>query len=207
MKRTLTIGVGLALVGVLAGCTGGGQEPAGLSTATAEPSPTTASTPSPSPTSIVGQMQDMSDPELGIVFDDAPALSGDEADVYNWVATFEQEYWRTLKTNQASPAFSVFTSADVQARMAEIAANNAAGQSKVGGVFHVRISDISVDGDSASATTCDDYGQVLPEDGDGPQTLDEVGLAVPVLLQVTLTRNTAGDGLWTIETSTQVGKC
>ena len=65
-----------------------------------------------------------------------------KADVYDWIATFEQESWRTLKTNEVSPAFSVFTSADVQARMEEIAANNTADESKFGGVFHVRISDI-----------------------------------------------------------------
>jgi len=201
--------VGVLVVGVLVGCTGGGEEPSGLSTVTAEPTPEASPTPTPtpSPTSIVGVVVDMSDPELGIVFDDIPALSGDEADVYNWIATFEQEYWRTLKTNEASPAFDVFTSADVKARMEEIAANNTAGQSKVGGVFHVRISDVSVDGDTARAATCDDYGQVTPEDADGPQTLEEVGLAEPVLLEVTLARNTAGEGLWTIQTSRQVGTC
>ena len=209
MRQRVRVVVGAFLVAVLAGCSGGGQEPAGLSTVTASPAPEVSPTPipTPTPTSILGRVLDMSDPELGIVFDDVPDLTGDEADVYNWIATFEVEYWRTLVTNVASPAFSVFTSAEVQARMEEIAANNTAGQSKVAGVFHVRIADIVVTGDTARATTCDNYGEMLAEDGDGPQTLEEVGLAEPVLLEVTLARNPAGQGLWTIQTSRQVGTC
>ena len=203
------LAVGVLVVGALAGCTGGGQEPLGLSTVTATPAPevTPTPTPTPSPTSIHGVVQDMSDPELGIVFDDAPALSGDEADVYNWVATFEQEYWRTMVTNVASPSFSVFTSADVQARMEQIAATNTTDQSQVGGVFHVRISDISVDGDTARATTCDDYRQVTVVEPNGPLTLEEARMAVPRLMEVTLARNPTGVGLWGIQTSEKVGTC
>jgi len=201
--------VGVLVVGLLAGCTGGGQEPLGLSTVTADPSPEVEATPTPTPTptSIVGRVLDMSDPEFGIVFDAVPDLSGDEADVYNWVATFEQEYWRTLKTNEASPAFSVFTSADVQARLKEIATNNTNDQSQWSGVFHVRISDIGVDGDAARATTCDDYGQVTLVEPGGPVAPEEVGVAEPVLSEVTLARNHTGEGLWTIQTSKLVGTC
>jgi len=201
--------VGVLVVGVLAGCTGGGEEPSGLSTVTAEPTPEASPTPTPtpSPTSIVGVVVDMSDPELGIVFDDIPALSGDEADVYNWIATYEQEYWRTLKTNEASPAFDVFTSADVKARMEEIAAINTADQSQYGGVFHVRISDISVDGDTATATTCDDYREVTVVEPDGPLTPEEAGLAEPISLKLTLARNPIGEGLWVVNTSERIGTC
>ena len=199
--------VGVLVVGVLAGCTGGGQEPLGMSTVTATPTSEVTPTPTPSPTSIVGVVLDMSDPELGIVFDGVPALSGDEADVYNWVATFEQESWRTLKTNKASPAFAVFTSADLKARMEHIATTNTADQSEYGGVFHVRISDISVDGDTARATTCDDYGQVTVVEPGGLLTLEEAGHPVPRLMEVTLARNTAGVGLWTIQTSERIGEC
>ena len=201
--------VGVLVVGVLVGCTGGGEEPLGLSTVTAEPTAeaTPTPTPTPTPTSIVGVVLDLSDPELGIVFDDIPALSGDEADVYNWVATYSQEYWRTLKTGESSPAFSVFTSADVKARMEQIASNNAADQFLADGVFHVVISDVSVDGDAARGTTCEDYGQVTFEDVNGPETLEEAGAAEPVLMEVTLARNPAGEGLWTIQTDEKVGTC
>lgn len=201
--------VGLLVVGALAGCTGGGQEPLGLSTVTADPSPEVEATPTPTPTptSIAGRVLDMSDPELGIVFDGVPVLSGDEADVYNWVATYELEVWRTLKTNKASPAFSVFASADVQARMTEIATNNTNDQSQFGGAFSVRIADIVVDGDTARATTCDDYRQVAVVEPDGPLTLEELGMAEPVLMEVTLARNPAGVGLWTIQTSAKAGTC
>jgi len=199
--------VGVLVVGVLAGCTGGGEEPLGLSTVTAEPTPEATPTPTPTPTPATGVVLDMSDPELGIVFEDIPALEGDAADVYNWIATFEQESWRTLKTNEVSPAFSVFTSADVQARMEQIVANNTNDQFRPDGVFHVRISDISVDGDTARATTCIDYGQVTFTDVNGPVTLEDAGLAEPPLMEVTLARNTAGEGLWTIQTSERIGEC
>jgi hypothetical protein len=180
-----------------------------MSTVTAGPTQevTPSPTPTPSPTSIVGRVLDMSDPELGIVFDAAPVLTGDQADVYNWIATYRQEYWRTMKTNEVSPAFSVFTSADVQARMEQIVANNTNDQFRPDGVFHVRISDISVDGDTARATTCIDYGQVTFTDVNGPVTLEDAGLAEPPLREVTLARNTAGEGLWTIQTSERIGEC
>jgi hypothetical protein len=208
-RRVAGATVGLFVIGVLAGCTGGGQEPVGLSTVTASPSqevePTP--TPTPTPTSILGRVQDMSDPELGIVFDDVPDLAGDEADVHNWIATFEQEYWRTLITNTVSPAFDVFTSPEIQARMAEIAANNTADQSLWGGVFHVRIADIVVDGDTATGTTCDDYRQVTLEEPGGPVSVEARGDDVPIFIRVHLVRNPIGEGLWTIQSNEGLGGC
>jgi hypothetical protein len=201
--------VGVLVVGVLAGCTAGGQEPVGLSTVTASPSPEVepTPTPTPTPTSILGRVQDMSDPELGIVFEDVPDLSGDEADIYNWIATFEVEYWRTMTSNVASPAFEVFTSPEIEARMAEIAAINTADQSVWGGVFHVRIADIVVDGDTATGTTCDDYRQVTLEEPGGPLSVEERNHQVPRLIGLNLVRNPIGEGLWSIQSNEGLGGC
>jgi hypothetical protein len=195
---------------LVAGCGGGGEVPLGMSTVTADPTPsvTPTPTPTPSPTSIVGVVQDMSLPELGIVFDAPPLLSGDEADVYNWIATYKQEYWRTLKTNEASSTFDLFVDQALVRRMEEIAANNTNDGSQYSGVFHVRISDISVDGDTARGTTCDDYTNVTIVEPDGPVTLEEAGALVPRLMEVTLVRNgLPGQGFWAIMTSERIGEC
>lgn len=66
MRRRVACTV-LATVGVsamLAGCTGGGEEPLGMSTVTATSTPEVTPIPTPSPTSIVGTVPDMSDPFL-----------------------------------------------------------------------------------------------------------------------------------------------
>lgn len=59
----------------------------------------------------------MSDPDVGIVFEGVPELTGDDADVDSWVATFERESWSTIRTSKVSPAFSIMASTDVQANV------------------------------------------------------------------------------------------
>jgi hypothetical protein len=150
---------------------------------------------------------DLSDPELGIAFDDVPDLTGDEADVYNWIATFEQEYWRTLMTNTVSPGLEMFTSPEIQARVEEIAANNTADQSVWGGVFHVRIADIAVAGDTATGTICDDFRQTTVDEPGGPVALEARNHQVPRLSRLDLVRNPAGEGLWTVQSGEVMGEC
>ncbi len=191
---------------VLAGCSGSDPDMPGL-TASPTATPTPTPTPTPSPTSIAGTVVDLSDPELGIVFEDVPDLSGDEADVYNWLATYRVEYWRTLTTNAASPAFDVFTSPELQADMARIAAENAADEWSVEGTFRVTIGDIVVNGDTATATTCDDYTAVTISDRDGLVTLEELGAEAPALLQASLSRSAHAEGMWTVLTTDRVGAC
>jgi hypothetical protein len=178
---------------------------------TAESTPTGTPTPTPTPTSteskIAGTIVDLSDPELGIMFDDIPELSGDEADVHNWLATYRLEYWRTLVENQPSPAFVVFTSPELQADMASLAAENAADGWRVEGTFHVTIGDVVVDGDSATATTCDDYTHVSISDDEGPVPLEEEGAEAPVLLKATLARNPRAEGAWTVLLTDRIGSC
>jgi hypothetical protein len=180
-----------------------------LSTVSASPSPEVEPTltPTPTPTSILGRVVDLSDPELGIVFEDVPDLAGDEADVYNWLATFEKEYWRTLITNEASPAFEVFTSPEIQARIAEIVAINTADQSVWGGVFHVGLSDITVDGDTATSMICDDLRQVTLDEPGGPVSVEERNHQVPRLSRFDLVRNPTGEGLWSVQSAEVVGEC
>ena len=112
----LTLGVLL-----LAGCTSPAVEPPGLTAS----SPTTSATPEPSPTPTDG-IQIHSNTEAGIVFDDVPDLTGDEAEVYNWIAIYQNAFWETLRTNEVSNTFAAFTSTEIQDTMARVAADNAA---------------------------------------------------------------------------------
>ena len=176
-------------------------------TATPTPPPTPTPSPTPSPTSIAGTVVDLSDPELGIVFEDVPDLSGDGADVYNWLATFEVEYWHALVTDELSPALDVFTSPETKADLAQIAASNSADGTEFGGVFHVTVGGIRVDGDTAVGTTCDDYREVTVADSTGPLTLEEEGMDVPILIEYTLSRHPTANGVWIVGASRGLGSC
>ena len=211
MRRTVAAGVACAVVALAAaGCSGGDQDMPGLTaspTQTATPAETPTPTPSETPTSIAGTVVDLSDPELGIVFEDVPELSGDEADVHNWIATFEVEYWRTLTTNAVSPGFAVFASPEEQAKIAGFAEQNTTAGLEIGGTYHVSIDDIVVNGDTATGLACDDYTDVTLARPDGPRSLADEGIDVPRLIEFTLARSDRGDGLWTVVMSDGVGSC
>ena len=206
VRRGVAAGVACAVVVLaVAGCTG--RDDPDMPGLTASPSATRTPTPTPSPTSIAGTVVDLSDPELGIVFEDVPDLSGDEADVYNWVGTYKVEYWRAMRTNTMSPAFAVFASPEAQAEIEGLVAENAADGWVVEGVYRVAISDVAVTGDAATAMVCDDYTDVTVTDNDGPVTLEDAGVATPLLLEVTLARNPVAEGLWMVGNTSLVGSC
>jgi len=196
----------LVVIAVMAGCSAGAKEPVGP---TASPTVIAASptaTPTPKPTASTGVVLDLSDPALGIVFEKVPDVHGDAADVYNWLATFEKEYWRTMTTNTVSPGFSIMASAEIQATMRRVATDNLNVKATIGGVFHVTIADISVDGDTARATTCDDYRNVTFTDFDGPDTPQSAGFGENRLLEATLVRGPAA-GQWIIQNEKRNGTC
>ena len=186
---------------VLAGCTSEATEPPGP---TASPTASESATPTPTPTPT--QFQEQSDPELGIVFEDAPVLEGDAADVYNWIATYNKEYWRTMTTNTLSPAFSILASPEVQATMQQVADTNTNIQGSVGGVLHSRIGDIVVNGGTATGTVCDNYRDVTFTDPNGSYTPTDVGFGTPRHKTLTLTR-IAAEARWMVLTSVVEGTC
>lgn len=184
-----------------AGCTAQATEPAGLTAA-----PTTSTpTPPPSPTTAPDGILEQSDPALGIVFDDAPALTGVEADVYDTVALFEKAYWSTMTTNEVHPSFDVLASPDLRAGMEEMASGNAANSVSIGGTYRVRISDVTVpDGATATATVCSDYRDATFADADGPDTPEQAGMDVPKLYTYSL-RELGGH--WEVATAERAGTC
>lgn len=203
MSRARVVATTVACGALLVACSSPSDDLPGLTASpTASASATEAST--PTPTGAV--VEDLSDPDLGIVFDDVPTLEGEPAEVYNWVATYEVEYWRTLISNEVSPGMAVVASAELQSEMQRIATANAGDQAKVGGVLRVGISGVEVTGDSARAVVCDDYGEATFEDVNGVYTPAEAGFGDARQTEVTLGRGPQ-EGLWTVQTQTRIGTC
>ena len=195
LRRALPI---LTVLLLSAGCASEAVEPPGLeATVAAEPTPT----PSPTP---AGAVLEPSDPDLGIVFEDVPQLEGEQVDVYNTVAAYQKEYWRMMTTNTVSPGFDVLASPEIRAMMQRIATQNADQDLEILGVFHTRIHDLVVDGESATVTVCDDYRDVTAADPEGTYSSQEIGLVGTVKQ---LSMGLSGFGTWRVLNSAPAGDC
>lgn len=200
MKLTTTLPT-LALVAMLATACTGGTEPVET------PTPTVTATPSPSPSPAVDPdgIQEQSDPELGIVFEDVPELTGDEADVYDTVALFEKAYWLTMKTNEVHPSFDVLASPEVRDQMSGIAAQNASIGARIGGTFVSTIRDIAIASEGeATASACSDYRSVTFADSEREYTPAEAEMGEPELNVLTLRKL---DATWQVATNEYAGPC
>lgn len=186
---------------LLTGCTSPAPETADP-TPSATPSATPTPTPEPSPTDGI---QVHSDPATGIVFEGVPDLTGDEAEVYNWIAIYQKSFWETLRTNEVSSNFAAMSSTEIQDTMARIAANNAAEEARIGGEFHTTISNIVVTGETATGVKCDDFRQATFVNNTGQHTVEEAGQAVPQRGTVELLR--LADGTWYINRVVGDGTC
>ena len=196
----------LVVIAVMAGCSAGAKEPVGP---TASPTVIAASptaTPTPKPTASTGVVLDLSDPALGIVFEKVPDVHGDAADVYNWIATFEKEYWRTFTTNLLSPGMDVIASVEVKANEQSTLDGNVKNGNHIGGVLHVRVGDISVDGDTARGTACEDYASATFADAVKTYTPQEASFGQPRLMEMTLARVPA-ENRWKVVTLKENGTC
>jgi len=170
LRTTLPVAT-LALL-LTAGCTAGGVEPPGLTSASTISTPT----PTPAPTADPDGILVESDPEMGIVFEDVPTLTGAEADVYDTVALYEKAYWTTMTTNQVNPLFDTIASPELKTMMEQIAATNAGISADIGGTYRVRISQITVGDDgTAGAILCSDFSSVTFADPNGTYPPGEVG--------------------------------
>lgn len=205
MSRVVWVLIGGLCVSSLAACSSV-EAPAAESTRGLSASASTAPSVSSANHTPSSDAQDMTDPDLGIVFADVPVLRGDEADVYNVIATYEKEYWRTMTTNDVSPAFSVIGSAAVQTLMSGIVDENVAVQADIGGTFQARVSDVAVSGDTAVGRACDDYAAATFTDADGPDTPAEAGFGETRLKEMTLSR-VAAERRWVVETVKVLGPC
>ena len=204
MSRVVAFSVAVVVVvGVLAGCSAAAKEPVGLN---ASRSPSATPTATATPKAGTGVVKELSDPALGIVFEAVPAVHGDAADVYNWIATFEKEDWRTTTTNQVSPMFSYMASAEVQTQAQSSVDNNLQKGNHFGGVIHERVGGISIDGYTARGTSCEDYAKVTFANAAKTSTPAEAGYGQPHLVELTLARVSAENG-WKVMTIKENGTC
>lgn len=183
----------VVVTGVLAaaGCTAETPEPA---EPTASVTPSASPTPSPTPTET--QTIDMSDPELGVVFVDTPALTGAEAAVHNTAALLAIEDWRALTTGTISPLVRTFVAQEMVSEIENRRQVNEEGGWSFDGTIRYRIFDVSVDGDAASASVCIDYADVTyAKDGGSPQTRDEADRFAVRTLQLSASADAA---LWQV---------
>ena len=167
-------------------------------------SPTTSATPEPSPTPTDG-IQIHSNTEAGIVFDDVPDLTGDEAEVYNWIAIYQNAFWETLRTNEVSSTFAAFTSTEIQDSMARVAADNAADKVTIGGTFHSRITDIVVTGDTATGVKCNDFREATFTTPEGTFDAKQAQQDVPQRNALRLLR--MDNGVWYVNKLVGDGTC
>lgn len=184
---------------LLVGCSSADPGMPGL---TASPTTTPTPTAAPSPTGVL----ETSDLDLGIVYDETPDVAGDEADVYNWVAVYEKEYWRTMTTNEVGPAFDVIASPELKASLQALAQSNVDDKWVVDGTLHVTIDSIVVQGDTATASVCRDYAETTASEDGRAMTLEESGAATPLRRDLTLQR-VAGEGRWVVQTNVEAGTC
>lgn len=199
LRTTLPVAT-LALL-LTTACTAGGVEPPGLTAAPTTSTPTPTPSPTPDPDGILVQ----SDPELGIVFDDVPALTGVEADVYDTVALYKKAYWTTMTTNEVNPLFDTIASPELKAGMGRVVAKNVAINADIAGTYRVRISQVAITGEGeASVAACSDYSEATFASDDGTFTPEEAGFGIPQRSEYKL-RN-IGD-TWQITTGEVIGSC
>ena len=170
VREVLVVG---ACVTLLTGCAAEKSDLPGL---TASPTPAVSSS-APEPTPTERTATDLSDPELGIVFDDIPSLTGPAASAYDAVAIYRVERWRSQTTGTVSPALMQFASPEILRKVEYgIQRNNEDGFG-FDGVVRNTISSVVVDGATATASVCVDYSDVLFThlDGSEPQSFDEIG--------------------------------
>ncbi|WP_143082704.1 hypothetical protein [Cellulomonas sp. KH9] len=194
--------VGVCVV-VLAGCGAQKAEPAGL---TASPTPAASASPTPSPTPAEDAATDLSDAELGIVFVDTPDLTGPAASAHDAVAIFEVEYWRSKTTGATSPALAQFASPELLRKVEYGVQRNSEDGFGFDGTLHITISDVTIDGGTATASVCADYSDVLftNVDGSAPQSFQEIDF--PQYERSTTRLSTFDDGAtWRPEDATFEG--
>lgn len=201
VRGLLTVGV---CVVVLVGCSVDRTEPPGL---TASTTASTTPSPTPTPTSSEVTTTDLSDPELGIMFVDTPDLTGPAASAHDAAAVFEVEYWRGKVTGVVSPALVQFVSPGLLSKVENGVQRNNEDGWRFAGTMRVTISDVAVDGASATVSVCSDYADVLftKLDGSAQQTFEDLDLS---RYERTTTRLSTFDGgtTWRPEDATFDGE-
>ena len=189
VREILALGACAAL---LAGCSTAKADLPGI---TGSPA-VTASSPEPEPSPTERTATDLSDPDgLGIVFVDTPDLEGPAASAHDAVAIYWVEYWRSSTTGVVSPALAPLTSPDLLRKVEHGIQQNNERDFGYDGVLRVTISDVVVDGTSATAAVCLDFADVLFSDADGSSPKSFTDIDAPQYERSTMRLSTVDDGV------------
>ena len=199
MRRTTVLVVGVVVTG-LAGCAVE-QAATAEPTASASPTPSPTPTPTPSPTPAEVTASDLSDPDgAGIVFVDIPDLRGPAAAAHDAVARTEVETWRSQKEGAISPGLASTVSPSQLTWVESLVQRDREAGWGYEGALRVTISDVVVDGATATASVCEDYADVrftMP-DAAAPLTLEQAEYAQFVGSAMTLA-SPDGGATWRVE--------
>lgn len=194
VRGRLALGV---CVVMLAGCSvDEADPPEPTASLTAPPTQSPTPTPTPSPTPTEHTATDLSDPDgLGIVFVDTPDLTGPAASAHDAVAIYQVEHWRTLTTGAVSPALVQFVSPELLRKAEYGVQRNSEGGWLFDGTMRVTISDVVVDGATATASVCMDHSDVLFRNVDGSAPRSYAEIDFPQYERTTVRLSTFDDGV------------
>lgn len=202
MRRTTAIAIAALAMALLTGCTGGGQEPAGLSTATTTPSATPEPIQTPTPTGPV----DRSDEAAGIVFTNLPDLTGDALSAFDTLTLYEVEERRAMIVGVIDPALGFIASPEVLDVVQVQIDGNAEGGWTIGGVLSVDVQLVDADAFTAHATVCRDPTAGLYTNAGVTYSAAEMGINYRAAFDVLMSRLDETSP-WMVESYERDGTC
>ncbi len=202
MRRNTVVVVGALAMSLLTGCTGGGQDPAGLSTVTAPPSASAEPTPTPTPTGPV----DRSDEAAGIVFKDLPDVTGDALKALDTLTLYELKVQQSTTSGVLDPSLQIIAAPDLVDRVAYQLQQNQEKGWTVGGVMGATVTIVDADAYTAHATVCHDLAKVTLTNAGVEYTAAETGRTDRTLHTVVMSR--VDDSTpWAVESYEKTGTC
>jgi len=193
--------VGAALVGLMAGCSSGGQKPPKVTV----PPSAVAGSPTPSPTPTGESVIDASDPKLGIVFTKMPELTGDAASALNGLSVFEVAAWRATTAGKVDPILVLIASPEVLRMVQGQVDGNITRGITIHGTLTVTVNVTSADSTTAVGTSCQDFTRMNYTSAEGTFTAAEGGIVDKYFFDVTLFRPNGGG--WIVDTYNRNGTC
>lgn len=204
-------GLGLAWFGAvglvvtaLAGCTADDGFEIPEPTVTPAPTPTPTPTEDPSPEPGADGPMDRSDTDLGIVFHDLPAVSGDARAALDVLTLFQVEFWRALSSGEIDPLMSTLAAPEVVSVVQAQLDGNASGGWTLLGPVSVTPSIDEATEHVAVGSVCLDYSEGLFVNDGITHTAAEVEMDEGLLADTELAKDS---GRWVVTGWEATGTC
>ena len=202
MRRTTAIAIAALAMALLTGCTEGGQEPAGLSTATTTPSASPEPIPTPTPTGPV----DRSDEAAGIVFTNLPDLTGDALSAFDTLTLYEYLVQQSTTSGVFDSSLRIIAAPDLVEDVEYQVQQNAENGWTLSGVLGTTVAILDADAYTTHATVCHDLTDLRFSQAGAEYTADELGRDVRTFFTVVLSRF-EDTSPWSVESYERTGTC